>query len=71
MPPGQFHFVCCLGAVLCAYLFIFSIDIHFLGADGLVDVVDVVFSAVVKDVLIFFPEGDTETQREKGNKLYS
>lgn len=40
----------------CLYLLIFSIDIHFLGADGIVDVVNVVFSAVVKDVLVLLPE---------------
>lgn len=42
--------------VLAPYLFIFCIDIHFLGADGLPDIFNVIFSTVVKDVLIFFPE---------------
>lgn len=45
-----------------------SIDIHFLGADGLADVVDVIFSAVIKDVLILFPESDTEIETEKGRE---
>lgn len=45
-----------------------SIDIHFLGADGLADVVDVIFSAVIKDVLILFPESDTEIETERGRE---
>lgn len=48
-----------------SYLFIFSIDVHFLGADGLADVLDVIFSAVIKDVLILFPESDTEIENKE------
>ena len=50
------------------YLFIFSIDVHFLGADGLADVVDVIFSAVVKDVLILFPESNSEKKKKNSKK---
>lgn len=39
----------------CRYLFIFSIDVHFLGADGFADVLDVIFSAVIKYVFVLFP----------------
>lgn len=47
------------------YLFIFNIDVHFLGADGLADVVDVIFSAVIKYVFILFPESHrTDRKRE-------
>lgn len=60
------------GALFCSYLFIFSIDIHCLGADGLADVVDVVFSAVVKDVLVLFPESDTEDrERQRESRTVS
>lgn len=69
MAPVQFHFA------YFSYLFVFSIDVHCLGADGLADVVDVVFSAVVKDVFILFPKSDreieTEREREKDGKTYS
>lgn len=41
---------------LCRYLFIPYIDVHILGGDGVGDVFDVIVSAVVKDVLILFPE---------------
>lgn len=41
------------------YLFIFSVDVHLLGADGVVDVVNVIFSTVVEDVFVLLPEGDT------------
>lgn len=41
---------------LCRYLFIPYIDVHVLGGDGVGDVFDVIVSAVVKDVLILFPE---------------
>lgn len=54
-----------LGSAFCSYLFVFSIDVHFLGADGLADVVDVIFSAVVKDVLILFPESDAKIEKKK------
>lgn len=47
------------------YLFVFSIGIQFLGADGLPDVVYVIFSAVIKDVLIFFPESNTGRRTDK------
>lgn len=62
---NQYSFTGHVWALFCSYLFIFSIDIHFLGADGLGDVVDVIFSAVIKDVLILFPESDTETETER------
>lgn len=61
---NQYSFTGRVWALFCSYLFIFSIDIHFLGADGLGDVVDVIFSAVIEDVLILFPESDTETETE-------
>lgn len=54
--------------MFCSYLFIFNIDVHFLGDDGLADVVDVIFSAVVKDVFILFPERDTDIETEKERK---
>lgn len=41
------------------YLFVFGIDIQFLRADGIPDVLDVIFSAVIKDVLVLFPENKT------------
>lgn len=63
MQSVQFYWTCL--AVFCSYLFIFSIDVHFLGADGLGDVVDVIFSAVIKDVFILFPESDAETETER------
>lgn len=60
-------------AVLCWYLFVFSIDINSLGADGLADVVDVIFSAVIEDVLILFPESEAEIQTdgERGRNTVS
>lgn len=64
MLPVRFHLTC-QGALFCTYLFIFSIDIHCLGADGLADVVDVIFSAVVKDVLVLFPESDTKQKKRE------
>lgn len=50
---------------MCSYLFIFSIDIRFLGTDGLADVVDIIFSAVIKDVLVFLPGSDREMERKR------
>lgn len=49
------------------YLFVFSIDVNFLGADGLADTVDVILPAVIEDVLILFPEsgGAEKKEREK------
>ncbi len=38
-----------------AYLFIPCIHVHFLGADGLADMLDVVLSAIVKNIFVFFP----------------
>lgn len=54
-----------LAYLLVLYLFVFSIDIQFLGADGLPDVFYVIFSAVIKDVLIFFPESNTGGRTEE------
>lgn len=49
------------------YLFVFSIDVNFLGADGLADAVDAILPAVIEDVLILFPEsgGAEKKEREK------
>lgn len=47
------------------YLFIFNIDVHFLEADGLADVVDVIFSAVIKYVFILFPERHRNRQKKE------
>lgn len=62
--------LCCLrrhisGVGLQPYLFVFSVDVNFLGADGLADVVDVVLSAVIEDVLIFFPENGGVKKKRK------
>lgn len=70
------HFSSLLSVLLCLrrhisgvglhwYLFVFSIDVNFLRADGLADVVDVVLSAVIEDVLILFPESGGEKKRTK------
>lgn len=47
------------------YLFVFSIDVNFLGADGLADAVDVILPAVIEDVLILFPESGGAEKRER------
>lgn len=47
------------------YLFVFSVDVDFLGADGLADAVDVILSAVIEDVLILFPESGGAEGKEK------
>lgn len=54
--------------LFCKYLFVFNIDVHFLGADGLADVVDVIFSAVIKYVFILFPDSH-RNRREKREML--
>lgn len=53
--------------LFCTYLFIFNIDVHFLGADGLADVVDVIFSAVIKYVFVLFPESERNRLSVKWN----
>lgn len=47
------------------YLLVSSVDVNFLGADGLTDVVDVVLSAVIEDVLILFPESGRAKKKKK------
>lgn len=62
--------LCCLqrhisSVGLQRYLFVFSVDVNFLGADGLADVVDVVLPAVIEDVFILFPESDKAKTKTK------
>lgn len=52
----MYQFITFIKFVLKANLFVPCVHVHFLGADGLADVFDVVLSTVVENIFVLFPE---------------